>query len=107
MEEFIKNNIEWVIAVIVVPSVTWFFTKRHFDNRQLKTLDLKHIDDTNNIYRNMLDDIVRRHEKEVEKKDKEIIALEKELDRIKKERKEERLKFEEEVDSLRKLIKKS
>lgn len=89
--DFIKDNIQF-IYVIISSLLAWFFTKRHFQNRELKSKDI-HIDSQSSdliqknlsLYQNMIDDIERRYEEKIARLDAEILKLEDEISRLKEE----------------------
>ena len=78
MLEFLQNNISIVLTLIVVPAATWFFTKRHFQSRELANKDLDVLKGHLNIYNSMIIDIERT-------KDHQISELMEEIKRLKEE----------------------
>lgn len=112
--EIIKNfiiNLSPIVAILS-PIIAWFITKRHYQTRDLKKQDVGISSDHSSLmsknlelYQKMLDDIEFRYEEKIKKRDLEIQLLEKELDILKRQRLEERIEFEKEIDDLRDKIK--
>jgi len=83
MIEWIENNISTLLSLILIPLITWLFTKRHFQKKDLKDRDVNTESNQSEIvsknlelYQRMLDDIEKRYEERIFKSDKEKEELE-------------------------------
>ena len=83
MLEFLQNNINIVLTVIVVPAATWFFTKRHFQSRELANKDLDVLKGHLNIYNSMITDIERTKDNQISELMLEIKRLRNEIIELK------------------------
>jgi chaperonin cofactor prefoldin len=89
--ETLKNFGEILLQASPIGLLTWYFTKRHFQKIDLKKATteveglssdviIKNLD----IYQNLLDDVERRYEVKLEKRDLEIKILENRCEEFKK-----------------------
>ena len=83
MEKFISENIIFIIGSLILPAITWFFTRRHNQARELqskdKELENKDMDiNRQNIalYQDLLDDLEKRYEIKLSRLYEEIKNLE-------------------------------
>lgn len=95
MMKFLTENWE-KIAIILGPVVTWIFTKRPFQKKDLEEKEVNIsisasdvISRNLQLYQKMLDDIEERYQKQLKDRDLEISRLEK-----------ENVKLQEKVDDL-------
>lgn len=91
MLTFLEQYWDRIISLVLMPALAWFFTKRHFQHRELKKLDQENqltssdiIHRNLEIYQKMLDDVESRYEEKLKKRDDEYKTLEKELEEVKR-----------------------
>lgn len=60
MIEFILANYNTLLALIG-PIIVWFFTKRHFQNKELESKDIANLQGKLDLYQHMLDDLEIRY----------------------------------------------
>lgn len=90
--EWILTNYPTVIALIIAPVITWFFVKRHFQERELKLKDTL-IDSSQSdvvsknleIYQRMLDDVENRYQVRIEGLDEIIEKQRSEIEKMESE----------------------
>lgn len=104
MLEFLSQNIEVVISLIIAPIITFFFSKKHFQTRELKSKDIennsavvKTMAEGIGLLNKMLDDLEKRYETQLGKKDEYILKLEEMVNSLK----ESVLRLEDEVRILK------
>lgn len=83
MKEFILENIEYILTLVILPTVTWFFSKRHFQARELNNKDIEIIRQNLKLYQELINDIESRYEAKLSKLYDEIQNLEIEITRLK------------------------
>lgn len=75
MKSFLLENIEFLLSLIIAPLITWFFSKRHFQDRELNSKDIEIIRQNISLYQYMIDDLDRRAKdtiSELEEKNKKL-----------------------------------
>lgn len=82
---FILEHIEFIISLIVVPTITWLFSKRHFQQRELENKDINVIRGHLNLYNSMIEDISNRSKSTISTLEQEIVELRKEIVILKKQ----------------------
>ena len=87
--QFLFSNWEF-ISLPITGALGWFFTKRHFESRDLKEADISINSNSSDVvsknlelYQRMLDDIEERYQAKVNSRDVEIKNLEKENTQLK------------------------
>lgn len=87
MNDFFDQIAVWLTPIGLV--LTWLFTKRHFQKKNLKLKDGEIEDQGANvvsknlkIYQNMLDDIEKRYEAKLAQRDLEIKLLNEKIDKL-------------------------
>lgn len=83
MGKIILENIEFISITLILPAITWFFSKRHFQSRELKNQDVELIRQNLNLYQTLLNDIQQRYETQLAKLYNDIKLLEEEIERLK------------------------
>lgn len=85
--EWILANIQWLISLIIIPTLTWFGSKRHFQSRELKDKDADIMAKNVSLYQKLLDDLDKRYDDRIKKLEanhkEEITILEKEIAELK------------------------
>jgi gas vesicle protein len=81
--EWILTNLQWILPTIILPIVTWFGSKRHFQSRDLKDKDADIMAKNVSLYQKLLDDLDERYDNRVKKLEEdhkeEIKILKKEI----------------------------
>ncbi len=83
MIDFITNNIDIAITLIIAPIITWFVSKRKYQARDLDSKDIEIIRSNLQLYQTMVDDIDMRTKRKINELEDEIDSLEKENKRLK------------------------
>ena len=92
LNNLINNNITSIIITGITGAISWFFTKRHFQSKELKSKDLQNEESTSNVvgqnlelYQRMLDDYTERKDKELQDAYDKIEALKIKVEKLEKE----------------------
>jgi len=90
MIEWLTQNLFEIIGMTLIPLITWFVTKRHFQKRDLKDRDvnielnqLEILSKNLDLYQRMLDDVETKYEERAFKSDAEKEELEKTIEELK------------------------
>ena len=78
-EKWLIKNILQFIFPLLTGLIAWLVSKRHYQNRELRLHDIHILGDSLNLYKNMLDDLTKRDEAELKKRDKVIEELKEEI----------------------------
>lgn len=96
--EWLQQNFQTLIYPLIIGLATWFFSKRHYQTRDLKSKDLDILSKNVNAYQNLLDDLDKRYEDRIEKLEiyykEQILLLEKHIEKLETEVKELKNKYE-------------
>ena len=83
--EFIKEHLELLLSFVFGPLITWFFVKRHYQKRDLASRDIELISENLKLYQGMIDDIEKRYEETLNKRNEQILELENQIDELKEQ----------------------
>lgn len=88
INRLVTDNITSIIITSIIGGISWFGSKRYFQDKELKAKDLENDNSQSNVvaqnlklYQAMLDDIERRYEDQLSKRDIRIKVLESLLER--------------------------
>jgi glycine cleavage system regulatory protein len=82
MIKFLTENIEFIVSLVIVPLITWFFSKRHFQARELDSKDIQNIKSNLGLYQIMIDDLDVRSKARIKELENEIKDLKAEIKRL-------------------------
>ena len=89
MLNWLIENYDLLLSPITGAFV-WYFTKRNFEKRELKQIDINNeanqaeiVSKNLEIYQRMIDDIEQRYEERIQKLDDQIQKLEQEILKLK------------------------
>ena len=83
ISNLVSENIISIIVTSLIGAISWFGSKRYFQDKELKAKDLENDNSQSNVvaqnlklYQAMLDDIEKRYEDQLAKRDIKILLLE-------------------------------
>lgn len=98
MMNWLVENVESIISPLIVGVITWLFSKRHYQTRELKSQDLDILSKNVAAYQNLLDDLDKRYEERIQRLEayykEEIATLEKHIVKLENELKDLRNEYE-------------
>jgi len=92
--KWILENLSWLIPAAGIP-ITWLFSKRKYQQRELKSQDVDIMSKNITVYQTLLDDLEQRYEdrlkkleeyyqNEIDNLEKKMLKLKSELETLKK-----------------------